>query len=114
MMRRLTTNTRITAVLSINGTAIHYLGEGIYRGNEVPSADAAVTGTLTAILREQSLAAPRFELDNGDVVYGSECWWQAGTLVDVLSRFPGRTLRTIRIADARAQARKHFERQGKN
>lgn len=52
---------RVTAIRSANKDTIELLGHGVYEG-EHPHPDWGFPN-------------PRIKLDNGEVVWGIECWW---------------------------------------
>jgi hypothetical protein len=93
-------------VLSVDNGVINLLGYGVYAGEEVPDASAA--GTFARICRVQKMVNPKLQLDNGDVVWGCECWWggeesvreHVQTLVD-----KGHQLVEVRIGEARRSLR---------
>lgn len=57
---------RIGAILSGNETSVHFLGYGVYVGDEVPP---------TGFLHDAGAKNPKLQLDNGNVVWGYQCWW---------------------------------------
>lgn len=93
--------TRVGAVLSADATTVKLLGYGVYEGNflppgaEEPNADYVkrlfhpdpvptkegeteeqAIANLSSILAGSPFHAnPRIRLDNGEVVWGRECWW---------------------------------------
>lgn len=64
---------RIGAVVSAsNGKAVIF-GYGTYQGESVPPPD--VIGPMGISPHEIGLSNPKLALDNGETVYGCECWW---------------------------------------
>lgn len=65
---------RIGAILSLNGNKkqVELIGYGTYAGDEVPPAGTAGIG---AVLHEVGITTPKLVLDDGQVVWGCECWW---------------------------------------
>jgi hypothetical protein len=63
---------RVGALLSAKGDTVKLLGYGVYVGDEVPDEEA---GGLGAMVREAGVKNPKILLDNGQVVWGCECWW---------------------------------------
>lgn len=61
---------RVYALASANETEIYLFGVGVYVGDEVPPADV---NPILNIGRPN----PRINLDNGQTVWGCECWWGA-------------------------------------
>jgi hypothetical protein len=60
---------RIGAIASSNKDEVRLFGYGVYEGDEVPPQD--VVGPFGIMSRPN----PKLKLDNGDVVWGCECWW---------------------------------------
>lgn len=58
---------RVGAIQSSDGKTVKFYGYGTYIGDEVP--DDNVGGF------NLGLPTPKIELDNGNIVYGCECWW---------------------------------------
>lgn len=52
---------RVGAVLSANDDVIEVIGYGVYEGSQMGSP--------------LGLPNPRIKLDNGEIVWGCECWW---------------------------------------
>lgn len=64
---------RVGAILSSDAESVQFLGWGTYLGNFVPEdGGVALFGEL---LMKFDIANPKILLDNGDVVWGFECWW---------------------------------------
>lgn len=63
---------RVIAIQDADEKEIRAFGFGEYVGDEVPPSD---TGGLGPILHEAKQLNPKIVLDNGDVVWGCECWW---------------------------------------
>lgn len=63
---------RVGAILSSEGTTVHFLGYGTYVGDVIPQE---AMGMLAEMARSQQVTNPKIELDSGKVVYGCECWW---------------------------------------
>lgn len=64
----------MSAILSEKDKTCSFLGYGVYEGDFVP--DEGVGG-FGDIIREDGMTNPRLRLDNGDVVWGCECWWSS-------------------------------------
>ena len=85
---------------------LRVLGSGVRVADEVPNAAAG--GWMADALREANVPNPCIVLDNGDRVYGCECWWgpEAATNEQIaLHAKDGYAIETVRIADMRAAAR---------
>jgi len=65
---------RIGAILGAGGEQkiVRFLGYGVYEGDEIP---LTACGWMAKLLVESSVSNPKLRLDNGDVVWGCECWW---------------------------------------
>jgi len=63
---------RVGAILKSGDGVVTFLGFGEYKGEEVPPESA---GGLAPMVNEMNRTNPKIELDNGDVVWGCECWW---------------------------------------
>lgn len=57
---------RIGAILSVNETSVSLFGYGVYVGEEV---------LPTGFLHDVGVPNPKLQLDNGNVVWGYQCWW---------------------------------------
>lgn len=64
---------RVYAVLGADRDRIQLIGFGEYTGDEVPSEEAA--GPMAKAMHEVGIPNPKIVLDNGEVVWGCECWW---------------------------------------
>lgn len=64
---------RVGAMLSEEGGIVNFLGFGTFEGHEVPPAEGGPS--LTNLLHQEGKENPKIKLDNGDVVWGCECWW---------------------------------------
>ena len=58
--------------MSIHGGIAKLFGYGMYVGDSVPTESI---GFMGEILKEEGIPNPKIVLDNGQVVYGCECWW---------------------------------------
>lgn len=105
--------TRVYAVLSVTFSEVALLGFGVYVGDEIPPApvgfmralyeattweevDRRPTKDLQYVSR---LASPKIVLDNGEIVWGAECWWGLEAAYTVLRK--GRVEKQCSIAAAR-------------
>lgn len=91
-----------------SGTKVlRVLGYGVRAPDEVPNADAG--GWMADALREAQVPNPCMVLDNGDRVYGCECWWGSEPAVNgqiASHENDGYTVELVRIADMRVAALK--------
>jgi hypothetical protein len=97
--------TRVGALLSMReldgGTVIEVLGYGEYVGDEIPDEEAR---GLAEKARQAGEPNPKIVLDNGDVVWGGECWWgPERKFRAMLKRYrkAGYVLQDVRIGDMR-------------
>jgi len=63
---------RVGAILSIENGQIKFLGYGIYVGKEIPPPGIKFLGMD---YNQFGLENPKIILDNGDIVWGCQCWW---------------------------------------
>jgi hypothetical protein len=64
---------RVGAVLGAKQHVVKLLGYGVYEGQQVPPDTGP--GSMTGLIAECGRENPKIRLDNGDVVWGCECWW---------------------------------------
>lgn len=83
-----TPGTRVGAILSADKETVRLLGYGTYIGNEIPPE-----GPLHKI----GIPNPKIQLDNGDVVWGYQCWW--GDEEEVKCSIGGRQVIEVKISD---------------
>lgn len=102
-----------------------FLGYGVYEGDFPVDKEAGGFGPIkwqtyeefSDLPKEERdlilLNPPRIRLDNGDICWGCEVWWGPEVRVkEMLNSLEasGYTIRTVRIADARAEAAKGGDR----
>jgi hypothetical protein len=92
---------RVAAILSSNGKNINFIGYGKYVGDDVPGLEAV--GPMAEAMRKNGQKNPKIILDNGDVVWGCECWW--GDADDFEKKFAGRKLNQVDLNKFRQDAR---------
>jgi hypothetical protein len=88
--------------------SIDFLGYGVYEGDFVP--DDGPVGPFVDLLREEKIPNPRLRLDDGNVVYGIECWW--GTEEAIKKRLEERIVNIVSIVDIRAKYKKEEGKDG--
>lgn len=106
-MPRVNVGDRVGAVMSATGTELLRLyGFGTYLGQKRPSEiPAEPVGPIGEAIVEQDRENPVIELDDGNYVWGCECWWGAEAVVKgQLDRY--RNVENVSIEDARKQYRK--------
>lgn len=86
---------RVGAILGANQDAVEFLGYGEYVGDEVPPPE------INPLLNVGS-PNPKIVLDNGDVVWGCECWW--GPEEEIKDSIKDKTIVNITIGQARQRA----------
>jgi len=80
---------------------IYFLGFGVYEGDEVPGEDVA--GMMGSLLRMREQKNPKLVLDNGDSIWGCECYW--GPTDQFRSFSNMRKIVPITVADYREEAK---------
>jgi hypothetical protein len=68
-------NQRVGAVCCTDKNVIEFFGYGILEGSFVPETDDIKIFGIS--LKDINLTNPRIRLDNGEIVWGCECWWDA-------------------------------------
>ena len=58
---------RIGAILKSNTDTVHFIGFGVFTGYKTPPKDV---GGMNI-----GMPNPKFEMDDGSIVWGCECWW---------------------------------------
>lgn len=87
---------RIGAILGSDGKVVRWLGYGVYEGDFVPPKEIGGFNL--------GFPNPRLKLDNGDVVWGCECWWGSEKgIIEQLEKYRanGYTITTTSIVEAR-------------
>lgn len=92
---------RVGAIIGGDAKRVELLGFGVYSGDEVPEGARG----MGPLMVEAGMTNPKITLDNGDVVWGCECWW--GPEAEIIRRIEewraaGAEIIDVRIADARA------------
>lgn len=73
---------RVGTFLSIQNGVGQFLGFGTYIGDEVPPNEGP--HSLTSLLSEMGQKNPKIILDDGEVVWGCECWWSGEEEAQIL------------------------------
>ena len=63
---------RVGAIVSAIPDTVTMFGYGVYVGDEIPPP--GIMGPFGE-MHEFGLTNPKIVLDNGEVVWGCECWW---------------------------------------
>ena len=63
---------RVGAILSADEAGVKFLGYGKLEGEFIPPTEI---GGLGVFLNELGIPNSKITLDNGEVVWGCECWW---------------------------------------
>ena len=86
--------TRVGAILGTNDKKeCDFLGYGVYIGDEIPPEE--IGGWLNI-----GLPNPKIQLDNGDIVWGMECWWGTEEKIKEVISLQSK-VNIVSIADAR-------------
>lgn len=85
---------RAGAVISIKGGVAESLGFGVFSGQKIP--DPKRPGQA-GMLGRVGIPNPCITLDNGDVVYGCECWWGAEDAIK--AKLNGLKVEEVRIGE---------------
>ena len=64
---------RVGAILSKEDGVVNFIGFGKYAGPHL--IDESIPGYVAEVFREAGVRNPKITLDDGNVVYGMECWW---------------------------------------
>lgn len=70
--------TRVLAIRNTDDATVYAYGYGTYVGDEVPPTDDE---DVILFFREFG-GNPKIVLDNGDVVWGFQCWWGEATYLE--------------------------------
>jgi len=96
---------RVGAVSHADDETLYLFGYGVYEGDFTPPeyADGGPAGWLAMGMRKfgENWTNPRIRLDNGDVVWGCECWWADEEKVKRIIR--GRNVVMVSIKEAREE-----------
>jgi len=85
---------RVGAILGVKNGVVRYFGYGVYVGDEVPPKEAGGFNF--------GIPNPRLDLDNGETVFGCECWW--GSEESVRAKLEEcDSIEQISVADARKE-----------
>jgi hypothetical protein len=90
---------RIGAIFGEGGGYFRFLGFGVYEGDFVPEEEAA--GWFSEQARENQEKVPRLRLDNGDVVYGTECWFDTEDVTRARLEESGLAIHKVKIGELR-------------
>ena len=67
-------NDRVGAIQSSRDNKAKVYGYGVYLGEIVPDK-LNYRNEILNIFRKAEIKNPAIKLDNGDVIFGCECWW---------------------------------------
>jgi hypothetical protein len=94
---------RVGAILCGDDKSVKFLGYGVYQGDLVPGPDSKGTAFM---MHEMGLPNPNIKLDNGDIVYGCECWWGSEAVIREkieTSKANGLEIIEVRMVDHRPE-----------
>ena len=86
------TTRRVGAILSANQDEVKFLGYGEYVGDEVVPAE------VDEMMHTLGVGNPKIVLDNGDVVWGFQCWW--GDEAKVKEMIGERTVTMVKVGES--------------
>lgn len=103
---------RVGAVISVKDGKVFFLGEGVYEGEFLPPGAKESTpeevkemfpeleGEKLAVMVERVnnspfVKNPRIKLDNGDIVWGRECWW--GSVAGIKQKFASENFQFVNV-----------------
>jgi hypothetical protein len=90
---------RVGAISHTGDGVVYLFGYGIYLGDHVPeNGDVRLWGVS---LNEIGNDNPKIQLDDGNIVWGCECWW--GPEEDVRKSIGDRRVEMVDIVAARAE-----------
>ncbi len=89
---------RVGALLNAHDGVVEFLGYGVYEGDFPLPKEAAGFNF--------GQENPRIKLDNGDIVYGCECWW--GTEKEFKEKYidTAKEVKIVKISDTRKSEEK--------
>jgi hypothetical protein len=93
---------RIGAVMKAKEGVVHLFGYGVRIEDKVPPANAGGFGSL---LHEVGAPNCCLRLDNGDEIFGCECWW--GDEESIKKRFANYTVVQASISEIRQEIKHH-------
>ena len=86
-------NQRVGALVGAKDGIVEFLGYGVYEGDFVPPKEAGGFNL--------GIPNPRIKLDNGDIVYGCECWWGGEKEFKEKYIDTAKEIKNVRISDYR-------------
>ncbi len=94
---------RIGAIVGEDGETglVSIFGYGIYLGEQIPSDDVIFMGSKYIEIAP-GMKNPAIKLDNGDIVYGCECWW--GSEEKVKEIVKGKEVEIVSVKEYREEA----------
>jgi hypothetical protein len=95
---------RVGAILGTNDDgSVGFFGYGEYVGYKVPPPGVILFGVEMCRVGHEN---PCVRLDNGDEVYGCECWW--GPEEQVRKQLDGKEVREAKVAEIRERNRAQY------
>jgi len=98
-------NRRVGVIIGESDGVLKVLGNGEYVGDEVP---IEAVGMFADMMRKINHPNPKIVLDNGDVVYGCECWFGSIEKMDRIIA-SHKNVVTVNIGDIRREYREQEE-----
>ena len=92
---------RVGAIAGKNEDKVDFFGFGVYEGDfKIENDDVYMMGIQMSSLDVEN---PKIKLDNGDIVYGCECWW--GPEDQIKQVLDGMEINNITVSDYRKRAK---------
>lgn len=86
---------RVAAVSSVSGDTARVFGFGVYVGDyQLP---LGIVGFMADALSGAGIPNPAIKLDNGDYIFGCQCWW--GSEEGFKARYAGYQIETVPVPD---------------
>tara|TARA_Y100000310_G_C20546244_1_gene745710 strand:+ start:184 stop:510 length:327 start_codon:yes stop_codon:yes gene_type:complete len=98
---------RVGAIAGSNEQGVDFFGYGTYLGDRQPTSDVNFMGTRYEDVAVKGFKNPAIKLDNGDIVFGCECWWGAERAIK--SNLKDRKIRTITVKEYREKAQRSVD-----
>lgn len=106
--KKMSEGKRVIAISHTDGDIIYSYGEGTLLGDLHPkdfSEENQPVGSLAEMLMEEEIENPCIKLDNGNIIWGCECWWgSVGKIKKELEQY-----KEVRQIDIKEQRDKYKE-----
>lgn len=95
---------RVVALMSVTAEEVKIFGHGVYLGDFTPTEEEAKLHPNLEFVRMVGAENPKIQLDDGNIVWGAECYWGPEEGFD--NWLDARKLTTVNIVEARADSEK--------